>query len=48
MEEFLNNLANDILDEFPDPNPLASLFNPYVGELIADYTRNYNRNTLNE
>lgn len=28
-----------IKDEFPDPNPLGSLFSPYVGDLIADRIR---------
>ncbi len=43
LDDFLEKLADDILDEFPDPNPLSSLFVTYIGYDIAEYVRNYNK-----
>jgi hypothetical protein len=36
-DEILSKLAGEIREKFPDPNPLASIFKPYVGQQIADY-----------
>ncbi len=41
--EWLKDLAQNIRDEFPDPNPLASLFFDYVGYEIADYIESLGR-----
>jgi hypothetical protein len=38
-------LAKDITDEFPDPNPLASIFHPYIVDEIVEYVKNYNKVT---
>lgn len=34
------HISENIRDEFPDPNPLASLFSGYLGDDIADYVLN--------
>lgn len=39
--EELEYLAELIDYEFPDPNPLASIFNPYVGTLIVERIRRF-------
>jgi hypothetical protein len=35
-DEVLRGAARKILVELPDPNPLASIFKPYVGTLAAN------------
>lgn len=35
-ERALNDVIEMIKDEFPDPNPLASLFETYVGTAIIN------------
>lgn len=37
----LHELAQEIRDEFPDLNPLASIFKPYLGEEIARFIERY-------
>jgi hypothetical protein len=37
----LHELAQEVRDEFPDPNPLASIFKPYLGEEIARFIERY-------
>lgn len=37
--EVLREAADLIDQEFPDPNPLASVFEPYVGDRITDRLR---------
>lgn len=41
--EWLKDLAQHIRDEFPDPNPLASIFSTWWGDEIADYIENLGR-----
>lgn len=35
-EQALNDVIQMIRDEFPDPNPLSSIFTPYIGDGIID------------
>ncbi len=41
--EWLKDLAQNIRDEFPDTNPLASSLFDYVGYEIADYIESLGR-----
>lgn len=36
LDAFAHELAEKIRDEIKDPNPLASLFEPFAGALAAD------------
>jgi len=35
-EAALNDVIQMIRDEFPDPNPLSSIFTPYIGDDIIE------------
>lgn len=39
--DLLHELAEAVRDEFPDPNPLASIFKSYLGEEIARFIERY-------
>lgn len=41
LSEFKQRLAQEVREDFPDLNPLASIFKPYLGEEIAQFIERY-------
>ncbi|WPH58245.1 hypothetical protein SEA_ALONE_115 [Streptomyces phage Alone3] len=39
-ERALNDVIEMIRDNFPDPNPLSSIFTPYIGDGIIEEIEN--------
>lgn len=39
-EMALNDVIHMIREEFPDPNPLSSIFTPYIGDGIIEIIEN--------
>ncbi len=35
-DDALTDIIQMIRDDFPDPNPLSSIFTPYIGDAIID------------
>lgn len=42
-EAALDDVIQMIRDNFPDPNPLASIFTPYIGDIIIENIENMQR-----